>query len=285
MKLLAISDIHVEHKANRERLQQIEGHEADWLLLAGDVADSLAHFVWALKALTSRFARVIWVPGNHELWRVPTDPHDVEGETRYQYLVEICRQLGVITPEDPFPEWNGEGGAHVIAPLFCLYDYSFRPDDVPEDRAVAWAEESGIRCTDEDYMKPSPHASIPDWCRERVRRSLERLAALPADRPAVLVNHFPLREELVTLRYPRFAIWCGTRATGDWHRRFRACTVVSGHLHIPSSRVIEGVRFEEVSMGYPREWQARAASRPLLREILSGGPKGHACGVPAATST
>jgi len=47
----------------------------------------------------------------------------------------------------------------------------------------------------------------------------------------VLINHFPLREDLVRLRrIPRFSIWCGTKATQEWHTRFRAQVVVSGHL-------------------------------------------------------
>ena len=31
-------------------------------------------------------------------------------ERRYRYLVAMCRRLGVITPEDPYPVWTGSGG-------------------------------------------------------------------------------------------------------------------------------------------------------------------------------
>jgi hypothetical protein len=34
--------------------------------------------------------------------------------------------------------------------------------------------------------------------------------------------------------------------------------VVYGHLHIPRVTYHDGVRFEEVSVGYPREWERRA---------------------------
>lgn len=57
-------------------------------------------------------------------------------------------------------------------------------------------------------------------------------------------------------RYVRFkpaeiALWCGTELTADWHLRFNVTAVVFGHLHLPGTTLIEGVRFEEVSLGYP----------------------------------
>jgi hypothetical protein len=67
---------------------------------------------------------------------------------------------------------------------------------------------------------------------------------------------------------PRFQIWCGTRQTENWHRRFRAAVAISGHLHIRSSRDIDGCRFEEVSLGYPRQWDTTRAVDSYLRPIL-----------------
>ena len=43
---------------------------------------------------------------------------------------------------------------------------------------------------------------------------------------------------------------------------------VYGHLHIPRSTRHDGVRFEEVSVGYPREWQRRGTAPPPPRVIL-----------------
>ena len=70
------------------------------------------------------------------------------------------------------------------------------------------------------------------------------------------------------LRYPKFAQWCGTEPTADWHRRYDAAAVVYGHLHIPRTTWHDGVRFEEVSVGYPREWQQRRWPSRRLRRIL-----------------
>jgi hypothetical protein len=63
--------------------------------------------------------------------------------------------------------------------------------------------------------------------------------------------------------------WCGTARTADWHKRFNAAVVVYGHLHIPRTTYHDGVRFEEVSLGYPREWSKRSRAPIVPREIFS----------------
>ena len=54
-----------------------------------------------------------------------------------------------------------------------------------------------------------------------------------------------------------------------WHIRFRAELVVYGHLHIPRTTHYDGVRFEEVSLGYPREWSNRG-KLPKPKKVLPG---------------
>jgi 3',5'-cyclic AMP phosphodiesterase CpdA len=269
--LLAFSDLHVAYLENREIVEHLWPESAaDWLLVAGDVGERFAHIEWALRVLSERFATVVWAPGNHELWTHPGDEVQLRGEERYAHLVRLCRSLGVLTPEDPYPVWQGEGGPVTIAPLFVLYDYSFHPPGTSSKAAgLARAYASGVVCSDEFLLHPDPYPSREDWCRVRVELTERRLAARDPALPVVLVNHFPLvREPTRILRYPEFAQWCGTARTADWHIRYDAAAVVYGHLHIPRTTWQDGVRFEEVSLGYPREWQAggRGPGRP--RQIL-----------------
>ncbi|MFE1763463.1 metallophosphoesterase family protein [Streptomyces angustmyceticus] len=266
--LVAVSDLHVRYQENRDIVEALRPEsDDDWLLVAGDVGECVSDIRWALTRLSERFAKVVWVPGNHELWTPEHDPVQLRGVARYEHLVGICRELGVLTPEDPYPLWEGAGGPAVIAPLFLLYDYTFRqPGATSKQQALAQAEEAGVVCTDEYFLHPDPYPTREDWCRARVAATEARLAALPADLPTVLVNHWPVvREPTRPLWYPDFALWCGTEATADWPRRFRAATVVYGHLHIPRLLVCDGVPHQEVSLGYPREWQRRSAvpGRPV----------------------
>lgn len=275
MRLYAISDLHVGYKENLIALGELPDHPEDWLILCGDIGDTPDQLEAALRILGQKFAQLIWVPGNHELWTLPGDS-ELRGVARYEALVKLCQHHGVLTPEDPYPIWQGEGGPHLLAPLFLLYDYSFRPDEIAVDKAVEWAADADTRCTDEILLRPDPYADVGQWCAARCRHSEQRLEKTLAEvpHPTVLIAHFPLKQELAVLpRLPRFMVWCGTRITEDWHRRFRARIVVSGHLHIPCTRVIDGVRFEEVSLGYPQQWRLREQHRGWkfadhLRQIL-----------------
>ncbi|MEV7477518.1 metallophosphoesterase family protein [Streptomyces halstedii] len=272
-RLLAVSDLHVgiaDNKPVADRLRPTS--DADWLIVAGDVAEQAEEVERALETLAGRFAHVVWTPGNHELWTLDKDPVRLRGQERYEHLVRVCRELGVTTPEDPYPRWQGEGegGPVAIAPVFLLYDYTFRaPGTSTKEESLARAHEAGVVCTDEFLLHPDPHPSRDAWCRARVALTERRLAAHDPEVPLVIAGHWPLvREPTSVMWYPEFAQWCGTELTADWHRRFNVAAVVYGHLHIPRTTWYDGVRFEEVSLGYPREWRKRGHPRGLLRQIL-----------------
>lgn len=275
--LWAFSDLHVNHPQNRRLVETIRPtSDEDWLIVAGDVGETMADVEWALGLLGRRFAKVVWAPGNHELWTVTDDPCTLRGEERYRHLVEVCRRVGVVSPEDPYPVWKGPGGPVALAPLFVLYDYTFRPAGAStKEEGLALAHAAGVVCSDEYVLHTDPHPSREAWCRARVAESERRLSAEPGDVPAVLINHFPLvRQPTKVLTHPEFAQWCGTELTADWHIRFRAEAVVYGHLHIPRTTYYDGVRFEEVSIGYPREQRRRGGlPRGALRQILPTPPR------------
>ncbi|HET9627764.1 MAG TPA: metallophosphoesterase [Kofleriaceae bacterium] len=274
MKLYAISDLHVGFEPNRRMWADLPAQREDWLILGGDLGETEDHLTFVLEIATARFAKVLWVPGNHELWTMPNEAPALRGDARYRRWVEVCRGHGVLTPEDPFAVWPGGGPPCVIAPLFVLYDYSFHPDHVSDAEALDWARAAGLECTDEALLHPDPYPTRAAWCHARVAATRARLDAIDPAHRTVLVNHFPLRRDLAVLpAIPRFSIWCGTRQTETWHRDYRAQVVVSGHLHIRSTKWIDGVRFEEVSLGYPRQRRDDLPVGRYLREILPGpGP-------------
>jgi 3',5'-cyclic AMP phosphodiesterase CpdA len=269
VKLFALSDLHLSYAENRDALLTIASRPDDWLVLAGDIGERREHLDFALRVLTPRFRQIVWVPGNHDLWTVPSHEDKSRGQDKYQRLVELCRSYGVLTPEDSYPIVTFGRHTVRVAPLFLLYDYSFRPPDVPVERAVEWAKETGVVCTDELLLYPDPYPARADWCHARCDLTERRLQSCADGLPTVLVSHFPLRESLVRLpRIPRFSLWCGTRRSDDWHLRFNAIVVISGHLHIRSTQYFDGVRFEEVSLGYPRQWIGRIAFEQCIRQIL-----------------
>jgi hypothetical protein len=153
----------------------------------------------------------------------------------HQVGFDICdlqlRQDELTTiPEDPYAVWDGDGGPCLIAPIFTLYDYSFKPDDVPIEKAVEWAREHDIMATDEMLLHPDPYPTRQDWCAALIEKEEAKLAAANAehpDLPLVMINHWPLRQDLVKLTLvPRFRIWCGTT---------KVCLSCSTHKHSQAS--------------------------------------------------
>jgi hypothetical protein len=274
-RLLALSDLHVGYQENRAYADSLAPSDPDdWLIVAGDVGEAFADIGFVLASLAHRFAKVIWTPGNHELWTLPSDPIALRGVARYEALVKVCQRLGVVTPEDEFPLWPGPDGPVTVAPLFTLYDYSFLSAQAPHGdtraRALERARAAGIMPADEGRLHADPYPSVVQWCRDRVAATEKRLAAL--DGPAVLISHWPLVSAPVrALRHQEFAPWCGTTLTADWHTRHQVLAAVYGHLHIPRTTALDDVRLEEVSVGYPREWRRRGTAPPPPRVILEAG--------------
>jgi 3',5'-cyclic AMP phosphodiesterase CpdA len=103
MKLYAVSDLHLGCEENRRALCALPPSLDDWLILAGDVGEGAKHMEFAFETLSRRFCQILWVPGNHELWTIPSAGNGARGQFKYEQLVALCRAYGVLTPEDPYP--------------------------------------------------------------------------------------------------------------------------------------------------------------------------------------
>lgn len=268
--LWAVSDLHVAAPGNRALVDELvwPDRPGDWLIVAGDVAERTSTVLEVLGSLVDRFAQVIWVPGNHELFSRSRDAH--RGRDRYRDLVRRCRGIGVLTPEDDYPVFAG----HTVVPMFTLYDHSWRNPELTATQALLAAEGNGVMFTDQVAI--APFVDVPAWCHERLSYTVRRLSRISG--PTVLVNHWPLVRCLTDrLELPEIALWSGSRDTEDWPTRFHASTVVYGHLHIPVVQTVDGVVHAEVSLGYPREHRRSLPTRrrrglwpyPVLTEVLS----------------
>lgn len=272
--LWAVSDLHVGARGNRDLVVDLvrPRNPGDWLIVAGDVAEDLDVVVDVLDELRQRFAKVIYAPGNHELYA--RAGHGPVGKARYEELIRRCRRIGISTPEDPYQQFAG----HTIVPLFTLYDHSWRDLTATPEEAIAEAKAQGLVLS--DYYMIRPFVDIPQWCRERLTYSVRRLGQVTG--PTVLVNHWPLAQEsLRRVRYPEIGLFSGTRHTQQWAKRYRAATVIHGHLHIPLGIEVDGVPHVEVSLGYPRERKRSLPPRqkmslwpyPVMSTPRTSGPK------------
>lgn len=246
--LWAVSDLHITSPGNRDVVDDLiqPQHPQDWLIVAGDIAERIDVVIETLRVLRDRFEKVIFTPGNHELYSRTQDTF--KGKDRFDALISACRSIGVLTPEDRYPIFAG----HTIVPMFTLYDHSWRAVGLTPQQAIDQAMDSGVVLT--DHWTISPYVDVPQWCRERLKYTVGRLSEVAG--PTVLINHWPLaREAMEGIKAEEIALWSGTRHTQSWPKRYNASHVVYGHLHYPRQFSVEDVTHTEVSLGYPKEWQ------------------------------
>lgn len=255
--LWAISDLHITFAHNQKIIDSLLPRDrGDWLIVAGDVAERIPDVVRTMAQLAQRFATVIWVPGNHELFNRKSDR--LKGKARYRSIVGQLRAIGVVTPEDPYPVFGGV----TICPLFTLYDYSFRPLGLSAKQAIARAK---VKLDDE--LAIAPYVDIEQWCAERLEYTEERLTATKGEK--ILINHWPLVVEPTRrLIEQDIALWCGSVSTRDWAVKYHALMVIHGHLHIPAETRVDGISHIDVSLGYPFEKHPAHIQRPWPFPIM-----------------
>src|SRR5690348_16936983 len=69
-RVFALSDIHVDYDVNVQWVRNLSrsDYRDDILILAGDVTHKLPHLGATLSEFATRFAQVLFVPGNHDVW-------------------------------------------------------------------------------------------------------------------------------------------------------------------------------------------------------------------------
>lgn len=123
MRVFALSDVHVDFGENLQWISDLSSHEynEDILILAGDVTHDIKSLESVFEILCRRFALVLYVPGNHDLW--VNRKNGVDSLGKYQLIKEITDRTSVRM--EPF-----HYGPLSIVPLLGWYDYSFgKPDE------------------------------------------------------------------------------------------------------------------------------------------------------------
>jgi predicted phosphodiesterase len=236
MRIFAISDLHTDFRENWQLIEQLPAslYKGDALIVAGDIADNTDVIKRTLAALRSRFKMVLYTPGNHELW-----VRDGQGDSieKLFSILAFCRNLGVHTaPTRVNDLW--------VVPLFSWYDEGF--DSGPMDEELeAWA--------DFHYCK---------WP-QGIRHPHEYLAGLNApnirsyDGTVISFSHFLPRMDLLPakewLKFKGLPKVAGCELIERQIRELKSAIHVFGHSHINRDCEIEGVRYVQNALSYPRE--------------------------------
>lgn len=249
MRVFAVSDIHTDFKKNWALIARLSDSEFqnDALILAGDVADRLETIRNTLSLLRSKFKRVFYVPGNHELW--------VRGERfdsleKFSLIVELCAELGIDTrPACMAGLW--------VVPLLSWYESRFDVEPNGDDtgleswgdfRFCRWPGEIGVLS---DHFTRMNEPDIKAY-----------------NGPVISFSHFLPRPELLppkrNLRFKGLPKVAGSTSVEDQIRRLGSVVHVFGHSHINYDCVIDGVRYVQNALAYPNErWYPRDAIKQI----------------------
>lgn len=244
MRLFATSDLHTDFRENWQLLRQLSdvSYREDALIVAGDIADKIVTIRDTLALLRSKFRQVFYVPGNHELWVRNDTADSVE---KLHRVLELCETLRVqVRPARAAGLW--------VVPLFSWYDAAFD--------AGGEEGEEGARAT----------AQLEGWADYYLCKWPEGVGPLSAyflgmnaphlrsyDAPVVSFSHFVPRRELLPprehLRFKGLPRVAGSPALDEQIRELKSVIHVFGHSHISCDRVIDGVRYVQNALCYPKE--------------------------------
>src|SRR6185295_6126655 len=95
MRIFAVSDIHIDYDVNAKWIANLSmtEYQDDVLILAGDVTDTQRLLGWCLSTLAKRFWKVLFVPGNHELWVIRED-RDKDSLQKFDDVCAVVESSG-----------------------------------------------------------------------------------------------------------------------------------------------------------------------------------------------
>ena len=248
MRIYALSDIHVDYDANQRWVADLsnEDFRNDLLILAGDVSDTLSLLQWCLGALAAKFRKVLFVPGNHDLWVLRDDPKQ-DSLQKFEAVRAAVDASGA-----SMEPYRADGIA--LFPLLGWYDYSF--GEPSSELRSMWMDYRACR-----------------WPRGLTDRDIAlhfaSLNAVPVSAPGdtvITYSHFLPRIDLMPDYIPMahqvlYPILGSTLVEGQL-RQLRSRLHVYGHSHVNRRVRIDGVTYVNNAFGYPNE--TRIASKELL---------------------
>ena len=259
-RIFAASDLHTDFVENWNSLLKLSSRNylSDAIIVAGDIADDLKVITKTLRLLQTKFSKVFYVPGNHELWiRNGEYRHSIE---KFSQILAVCDDLGVYARP-------AKVGDHWIVPLFSWYEPDYCDDssaDVSE--LEGWA--------DFYFCKwPSEIESVSDYFLKLNEPNIRHY-----DGPVITLSHFLPRRELLPpaskLSFKGLPLVAGSLTIDRQIRLLNSVLHVFGHSHINCDQEIEGVRYVHNAFGYPMEkrWSSHGLKLIWGAEYIENSP-------------
>ena len=242
MRVLAVSDLHVDYEENRRWVSEVSSsdYRDDVLILAGDISDSMPLLEECFTTLAQRFAHLLYVPGNHELWvqRSKKTDNIQDSIEKFKQVCRLAEDCGAST--QPL-ELDGLS----LVPLFGWYDFSFgEPSDKLKQmwtdfRACKWPDGFELPDINEYFIELNePHLNIRNNTVISFSHFLPRIDLMPM--------YIPMQYRYI---YPAL----GSNLIEEQIRRLGSDIHVYGHSHLNRRVDIDGIRYINSAFGYPSE--------------------------------
>ena len=252
MRVFALSDIHIDYDVNAKWVGNVStaDYQEDVLILAGDVSDTLRLVDWCLTTLARCFRRVLFVPGNHDLWVI----RDTPGKDSLQKFDDV---RAVVESSGASMEEYRERGVAII-PLLSWYDYSFgEPTD--ELRSI-WMDYRACRWPG-GYTDQRVTAHFAALNEKHVRAAADKV---------ITYSHFLPRIDVMPGFIPSSARMLypvlGSAQLDAQVRKLGADIHVYGHSHVNRQVKIDGVTYINNAFGYPHETRITAKRLVVIHE-------------------
>jgi 3',5'-cyclic AMP phosphodiesterase CpdA len=239
MRVFALSDIHIDYDVNAKWIADlsIAEYRDDVLILAGDVTDRRRLLGWCIGTLVKRFKKVLFVPGNHELWVIRED-----GERNS--LRKFDDVYTVVESSGASMQRFREPGMSII-PLLAWYDYSF--GEPGEELRSIWMDYRACRWPS-GLVEKDIATHFANFNNKEVRLVGEKV---------ITYSHFLPRIDLMPtfissankVLYPIL----GSTQLERQLRRLDSSIQVYGHSHVNRHVEIDSVTYINNAFGYPNE--------------------------------
>ncbi len=247
MRCFCISDIHVDYEENAAWIASLScfDYRDDILIVAGDLTDNVQLLEKSLRQLADRFNKVLFVPGNHDLWVVRSKQRT--SFEKFDLIRRIASDIGIIM--EPY-----HSGSLTVVPLLGWYDYSFGVPSVEHQerwmdyRACLWPEgynESEI--TRYFTEKNIQHLDLKNETLISFSHFLPRIDLMPA--------YIPHNKRML---YPIL----GSSILDRQVQRLKPNIHIYGHSHVNRKVRLDDISYINNAFGYPQE--TRITTKKLM---------------------
>ncbi len=247
MRIHALSDIHTDYQENYNWLENLSSsdYRDDILILAGDISDNTLLVGRTFNILKKKFKKVLYVPGNHDLWVKRNRIKD--SLTCFNIIQNVAKNFGIETGIVKI-------GYLTIVPLLGWYDYSFgNPDN---ELKYMWADYHACVWPD-DMDEKSATTFFLALNHDNLNIKSELIISYSHFLPRIdiMPSYIPQSKRII---YPAL----GSRLLDEQIRRLGSKIHIYGHSHVNVNVSKDGIQYINNAFGYPHE--TRITAKKLL---------------------